>query len=342
MEKIILKTQSTESVIIIGEPWESVVNLLPSSGVVIITDDNVNDLYGNRFPDFNVISVPPGEESKTLGTAERISSDILKSGIDRSGFILAIGGGVVSDLAGFVAAIYMRGVRCGYISTSLLSQVDASTGGKTGVNLAGIKNIIGVIRQPEFVICDPRMLLTLSEDEYLSGLAELIKTAVIGDSGLFDIIEERFIDIRNRDVSLLETLVARAVKFKAGIVSEDENEKGRRRILNFGHTYGHAYEAELSIKHGFAVAAGMVVASEYSVKQGYCRPEDAERIKNILSRFGFPAKYDISAGTMEKLIIHDKKKAGKDIFFVFNKGIGDAEYERVPVADLIDFYKNNN
>lgn len=339
MENIILKTPSTESVIRVGENWEKVIDLLPASGVVIITDENINSLYGDRFPDFPVISVAPGEESKTLDTVGRVSSEILKYGVDRSGFILAIGGGVVSDLAGFIAAIYMRGIRCGYISTSLLSQVDASTGGKNGVNLGGVKNILGVIRQPEFVLCDPRMLLTLTEDEYMSGLAELIKTAVIGDAGLFDIIEERFIDIKNRNVPLLENLVARAVKFKAGIVTEDENEKGRRRILNFGHTYGHAFEAGLSIKHGFAVAAGMVIASRYSVLKGYCRPEEAVRISDLLSEFGFPVHYNISPVIIEKLILHDKKKAGKDIYFVFNKGIGNAEYIKVPVDDLIKFYK---
>ena len=183
-------------------------SILPGNGVVIVTDDNIRRLYGDKFPDVPVFSVLPGEESKKLEVIEHLAEKLLEAGIDRNGFILAIGGGVVCDLAGFLASVYLRGIRCGYVSTSLLSQVDASTGGKNGVNLGGTKNILGIIRQPEFVICDPAMLLTLSEEEYLSGLAEMIKTAVIGDKELFDLIEMNYKGIMDRDYDLLTALVA--------------------------------------------------------------------------------------------------------------------------------------
>ncbi|HLN19832.1 MAG TPA: 3-dehydroquinate synthase [Bacteroidales bacterium] len=342
MESIIIRTPVTESEIRIGEAWENVSGKLPSSGVVLITDDNLKKIYGSRFPDFPVLSIRPGEESKSLETAGRLSAEIMDLGIDRSGFILAIGGGVVSDLAGFIASIYMRGIRCGYVSSSLLSQVDASTGGKNGVNLGGVKNILGVIRQPEFVICDPRMLLSLSEDEYLSGMAELIKTAIIGDTELFGILEEQYAEIKSRNVDLLELLVTRAVRFKARVVTEDEDEKGLRRILNFGHTFGHAFEAGLAIKHGFAVASGMVLASAFSVEKGFCSEEDNFRIISLLKKFGFQLKQAVTPGMMEKLILHDKKKAGSDIFFVFNKGIGDATFMKIPVGELSHFYSRQN
>lgn len=171
MEKIIIETTGSGSEILVGEKWEAVSQMLPDKGTVIITDDNVNQLYGDKFPEAPVFSVSPGEGSKKMQIIEYLAEKLLDAGVDRSGFILAIGGGVVCDIAGFLASIYMRGIRCGYVSSTLLSQVDASTGGKNGVNLGGTKNMLGTIRQPEFVICDPEMLQTLPEQEYLSGLA---------------------------------------------------------------------------------------------------------------------------------------------------------------------------
>ena len=221
MEKIVVKTKGCVSEILIAKEWESVNELLPETGVVIITDNNVHRIFGNRFPDFPVFTVKAGESSKKMEEIESLAERLIEAGIDRTGFILGIGGGVVCDIAGFLASIYMRGIRCAYVSSSLLSQVDASTGGKNGVNLGGIKNILGCFRQPEFVICDPAMLQTLSEEEYFSGLAELIKTAIIGDEKLFEIIENNHEKIIKRDTELLSALISRAVNFKAVIVSKD-------------------------------------------------------------------------------------------------------------------------
>ena len=206
MEKITINTPGFRSEILVGEKWESVSGLLPEKGVVIITDHNVRRLYGDKFPGVPVFSLSPGEGSKKLEVIEHLADQLLEAGIDRAGFVLAVGGGVVCDIAGFLASIYMRGIRCGYISTSLLSQVDASTGGKNGVNLGHIKNILGTIRQPEFVICDPVMLQTLPDAEYLSGLAELIKTAIIGDKELFELIERSFDEIMLRNSGFFSRL----------------------------------------------------------------------------------------------------------------------------------------
>lgn len=322
----------------IGAGWESVTDFLPASGVVIITDDNIRRIYGERFPDVPVFSVLPGEESKKLAVIEQLSEKLLEAGIDRNGFILAIGGGVVCDLAGFLASVYLRGIRCGYVSTSLLSQVDASTGGKNGVNLGGTKNIIGIIRQPEFVICDPVMLLTLSDEEYLSGLAEMIKTAVIGDKDLFDLIENNFSGIMARDKDLLTVLVDKSVKFKAAVVTEDEMEKGLRRILNFGHTFGHAIEMKTMIKHGYAVASGMELATAFSHERGLTDYNVKQRIINILNKFELLNDYDIPSDQIEQLVMHDKKKSGSGIHFVFTSGIGKAVVEKVSIEEIIDFY----
>jgi 3-dehydroquinate synthase len=339
LEKIIIDTPGFRSEILVGGKWDSLAGLLNEKAAVIITDDNVNRLYGNRFPELPVLSVAPGEESKKLKVIEFLAEKLLEAGIDRSGFILAIGGGVVCDVAGFLASIYLRGIRCGYISSTLLSQVDASTGGKNGVNLGGTKNILGTIRQPEFVICDPEMLKTLPEEEYLSGLAELIKTAVIGDNELFELIEGSIDEIMERKSDLLTLLVAKSVRFKALVVTEDENERGLRRILNFGHTFGHAFEMQRAVKHGFAVAAGMVLAAEYSFEKKYLSLEEKNRIINLLKIFNLVGRLDISDVQMSKLVSRDKKKTGTDIHFVFAQGIGKATVDKVPVAEALGFYR---
>lgn len=339
LEKIIIDTPGYRSEVLVGEKLENAGTLLPVKGIAIITDDNVLRLYGKSFPEFPVYSVTPGEESKKLEVIERLAEQLLDEGIDRSGFILAVGGGVVCDIAGFLASIYMRGIRCGYVSTTLVSQVDASTGGKNGVNLAGTKNILGTFTQPEFVICDPALLQTLPAREYLSGLAEMIKTAIIGDKYLFDLIEKSVTAIKNRDNDLLTDLVAKSVRFKALVVSEDEKESGIRKILNFGHTFGHAIEMYHSVNHGFAVAAGMKLATDFSFLRGLINKEEKERITGILKRFGLLEDYNIPDNQIDRFILHDKKKSGSEIHFIFTEGIGKAVAEKIPLSEVTDFYK---
>jgi 3-dehydroquinate synthase len=338
LEKITIHTPGFRSEILVGERWDAVSGLLPEKGVIIITDDNVSRLYGDKFPKIPVFSLSPGEESKKLEVIEYLAEQLLLAGIDRSGFVLAVGGGVVCDIAGFLASVYMRGIRCGYVSSTLLSQVDASTGGKNGVNLGGTKNMLGTIRQPEFVICDPGMLQTLPDQEYLSGLAELIKTAVIGDKELFDLIEKSFEKIMSRDTDLLAILVTKSVRFKGLVVSEDEKETGLRRILNFGHTFGHAIEMQKGVRHGFAIASGMVLATEFSFKRRYINLVEKERIIRLLERFKLLTELDLTGNQMEKLVLHDKKKTGTEIHFVFTQGVGKAIVEKVPVDEVLDFY----
>lgn len=347
MERIVLNTPGSRSQVIVGENWENSGALLPDKEVAIITDDNVFQLYGDKFPRFPVFKVTPGEDSKRLEVIERLAEQLLDTGIDRSGFILAVGGGVVCDLAGFLASVYMRGIKCGYISTTLLSQVDASTGGKNGVNLRDAKNMIGTITQPEFVICDPVFLLTLPYREYLSGLAELIKTAIIGDKSLFELIEKNVESVKNRDNELLTELVAKSVRFKALVVSEDERETGVRRILNFGHTFGHAIEMYNSVHHGFAVASGMELAAWFSFFKGLINKDERDRITGLLKRFELLEENSVPDNKINSLILHDKKKTGSDIHFVFTEGIGKTTIEKIPVRVVVDFYmqyklKKNN
>ena len=339
MERIIIKTPDSISAIMVGARWEAVTRLLPESGVVIITDKNVFNLYGKSFPDFPVIKIEPGEESKKLRVIETLAGKLLKLGIDRSGFILAVGGGVVCDVAGFLASVYLRGIRCGYVSTTLLSQVDASTGGKNGVNLDRIKNVIGNFKQPEFVICDTTMLRTLSDEEYLSGMAELIKTGIIGDASIIEILEKNYAKVILRDRKLLSELVARSVKFKASVVVKDEKESGLRRILNFGHTFGHAIELHEAVKHGYAVASGMELATLFSYDKGLIDRKVCNRVINLMKKYNLLNSYNISSDTIGELILHDKKKSGDNIHFVFIEGIGTPEIRKVPAGEVIGFYK---
>jgi len=339
LETIILNTPAAKSEIYVGRQWESVGNLLPDSGVVIITDDNVLRLYGNKFPDFPIFSVASGEESKRISVIENLASKLLNAGIDRGGFLLGIGGGVVGDITGFLASVYMRGIKFGSVSTTLLAQVDASVGGKNGVNLGETKNIIGTIRQPAFVICDPVMLSSLPDDEYFSGLAELIKTAIIGDRDLFEIITENSDEIINRNVELLSMLIAKAVKFKASVVSQDELETGLRRILNFGHTFGHAIELTQNVKHGFAVASGMELDAWFSFIKGFISEDERDKIIDILKRFKLTTTIPTCEDEIRRLILHDKKKAGDAINYVFSQGIGQTVVEKIGIAEIMEFYR---
>ena len=341
MERIVINTQGAASEIFVGADWRRAFELVPREGAIVITDDNVFDLYGSQFPRFPVLKIKPGEASKSLKVVEQLSGELLDAGIDRSGFILAVGGGVVCDTAGFLASVFMRGIRCGYISTTLLSQVDASTGGKNGVNLGKIKNVIGNFRQPEFVFCDTSMLKTLSEEEYLSGLAELIKTGLIGDAAIIESLENKHDEVLSRDNEILSALIAKAVRFKASVVSRDEKESGLRRVLNFGHTFGHAIELHESVKHGFAVASGMKLATLFSKDKGCLGNDDSRRIISLLEKYALLKDYRIPHNIIDKLVIHDKKRSGSDIHFVFLEGIGKGIVKKIPVEEVSAFYRSN-
>jgi 3-dehydroquinate synthase len=339
LEKIIINTADNTSVIAVGEKWTDMAKYLPASGCVIITDDNILRLYGHQFPDFPVLCVAPGEGSKSLDTVGQITAQLLEIGLDRSGFIIGIGGGVVCDLAGFLASVYMRGIGFGFVSTSLLSQIDASVGGKNGVNSGQVKNVLGTFGQPDFVICDPVMLHTLPEEEFLSGLAEIIKMGAIMDPELLKDVELNRSAILKRDEVFLNDLIIRSIKLKASVVAEDEKESGRRMILNFGHTYGHVIETVLMLKHGYAVSSGMMLAAGISVKEGLLENSDFTRLFNILNDFGLISKHNIPADTLLKKLKGDKKKTGDEISFILIGPPGKATIRQISVNKLVEYYE---
>jgi 3-dehydroquinate synthase len=337
LKTIVISTGTKNSELRIGENWQNVKTLLPAGDIVIITDENINRLYGSKFPKAHVIVIPAGESSKNYRIIEKITKKILKLNIDRTGFILGIGGGVVCDITGFVASIYLRGIGFGFISTTLLSQVDASVGGKNGINLGGAKNMIGNFNQPLFVICDQTMLKTLPEDEYISGLGELIKHAIIKDKALLEIIKKEKARILSRDVAVMEKVIAQSVQIKADIVASDEREDGVRRLLNFGHTFGHSIELKYGYGHGMAVATGMVMAAQFSYFKGMIKKSEVDQISTILGSFSLLKKADLSGRVIGKMLIHDKKRTGDSIHFVLLKSIGNAVVEKVSLEDVREF-----
>ncbi len=282
-----------------------------------------------------LLAVPPGEASKSLERVGVLTREMAQAGLDRGSAVLALGGGVIGDLAGFVAAILFRGIPFVNLPTTLLAQVDSGVGGKTGVNLPEGKNLIGAFHQPRLVVADVRTLATLPERQFASGLAEVVKHAVIADGALFRYLEEHVEPIRARQPEVLRAVVARNCAIKAAVVAEDEREGGRRAILNFGHTVGHAIEAALAygtVTHGEAVARGMTVAAALSVRRGLCPPEDAERLRVLLDRFGLLTAPLPPLDVLEESLRTDKKRRAGQLQFVLSAGIGNTVL--APLAGL--------
>ncbi len=324
--------------ICIGYDFQDRIGLLiakehPANRYVIVTDSNVSGLYGKTFLEklrelglpAELLEFPAGEGSKTMDTVLALTSRLLERGVDRHSLLLALGGGVVGDLTGFVASIYMRSVPFIQIPTTLMAQVDSSIGGKTGVDLPAGKNFLGTFYQPKGVFIDLAFLETLPAREFGNGLAEILKYGAIDDPELLDALEGG-VDALRTDGPLLERVVAKSCHIKKGIVEIDETEKGLRRVLNFGHTVGHAVEAESGYRmsHGESVAVGMVAAASISEKLKYLPAEDRGRIASLIRAIGLPDRLprDMDTEGILSRIRKDKKKDGDTVNFVLLKKLG--------------------
>ncbi len=335
MQIITLKTISAETNIYVGLTFADfkskiedmrILNQVRNdiiSDITIITDSNVRAIYGKHFSEFNVIELKPVEGSKSLNTIENIYQQLLEYKIDRHGLIIGIGGGVVCDISGFVASTYLRGLRFGFVASTLLAQVDAAIGGKNGVNFLNYKNIIGTITQPEFVICDSRMLDTLPIQEYRCGLAEIVKTALAGNKDLFTLLELNIDSINNKDNSILNKIILEAIKFKVSIIEQDEKDKGIRQILNLGHTFAHAIESNTGMSHGETVSIGLCKSAEISVKMGFLNNSVYGRIKSLLNKFNLPIETKLSFEEMLPAMMKDKKRDDDKINIILIKDIGE-------------------
>ena len=325
--------------------------------IVIVTDETVAALHGPAVlaslkaagVHARLLTIPPGETSKSFAELERVIDRLLAFGLDRRGLIVALGGGVVGDLAGLAAALYMRGVDFVQVPTTLLAQVDSSVGGKTAIDTPRGKNLVGAFHQPRLVVADIDLLATLPERQLRSGWAEVLKHGLICDAAFFDWLAGEGAGGANGDPVALHRAVLRSVEIKSGIVSEDEKEAGRRALLNLGHTFGHAIEAELDfdeavLSHGEAVALGCAMAFRFSAARGLCAPAAAERVATVIAAAGLPTRLD-QAGTFnaERLTARmggDKKAEGGRLTLILAHAIGEAFVDKtVDAADVAAFLK---
>jgi 3-dehydroquinate synthase len=278
---------------------------------------------------YHRLFLPGGEEHKRLAPLEKLAEDMVESGGDRASMVLAFGGGVVNDMAGFLAAIFMRGIEVIQIPTTLLAQVDAAIGGKTGVNLAIGKNLIGSFYQPRVVLIDPAALDTLPEREYRAGLYEVIKAGIIRDPQLFRFLQGHSNEVLARQPDAVERIVGSSVRMKAEVVSADERETGLRRILNFGHTFGHALEAETAYTrflHGEAVAFGMRAAIHLGEVTASVSSAQADELLELVERYGpIPARDGVRAERLLARLAHDKKTIKGNVHFVLPVRIGEVK-----------------
>ncbi|MFH1714836.1 MAG: 3-dehydroquinate synthase [Elusimicrobiota bacterium] len=339
-----------------GQFTKSALHLTAQKGqkALIITDENVNKLYTAKLESaideagyFAVTKViPAGEKYKNMDTVKIMYEECLAHNMDRGSIIIALGGGVVGDMAGFTASIYLRGIPFIQIPTTLLAQVDAGIGGKTGIDLPQGKNLIGTFYQPKFVWIDPNVLTTLDDKEYINGLAEVIKYGIIKDEKLFDYLKENVKDVLEKNTNALEYILSACVKIKADVVAKDEKEQGLRRILNFGHTLGHALEAQegYTARHGECVAVGMSFAAFVSHKTGICDGEILDKIDEILVDYGFKdviIKYKELLGSggkkaddVIKIMKNDKKMDQGKVNYVLPVKIGGVVVKELILDDL--------
>jgi 3-dehydroquinate synthase len=277
--------------------------------------------------DYELLELPGGEEQKRLAHVEHLAEDMVERGGDRSSIVIAFGGGIVNDMGGFLAAIFMRGVPVIQVPTTLLAQVDAAIGGKTGVNLVSGKNLVGSFHQPLAVLIDPAALESLPEREYRAGLWEIVKAGIIREPELFRFLAHHSADVLAREAGAVDRIIADSVRMKAEVVSADERESSLRGILNFGHTFGHALEAETGYTrflHGEAVAWGMRAATWLAERSGHLSAEDSLEVFEILERYGpIPPVTGISAEKLRARLLHDKKTVQGKVHFVLPVRIGE-------------------
>ncbi len=332
---------------IIDETGSMCRNLSLGNRCALITNPTVGVHYAGRISEsleyagfsVSVLEIPDGESYKSSQTLNGIYDFLISSGINRESFIVALGGGVVGDIAGYAAATFLRGISFVQVPTTLLAQVDSSVGGKTGINHPLGKNLIGAFYQPRLVLVDISTLDTLPDREYRSGLAEIVKYGIVCDQDFFGFLEANLVKLSNRDRSALATAIRTSCSIKASVVGSDEREGGIRAVLNYGHTFAHAVESLTGYSrylHGEAVSMGMVQAAMLSEERGYATAEDTKRIISLLRSLGLPLSLEpFSPGGYQEAMLRDKKARDDGINFVFNRNIGGHVIEKTKDWDFL-------
>jgi len=334
MKQLQIKGISGASTIYVGATLAKLVDYLPVRAPILITDETVGRLYADQFPPGHRITIGRGEGVKSLDTVSRIYQELVAIEADRSACIVGIGGGIVCDIAGFVASTYLRGVRFGFVASTLLAQVDASVGGKNGVNFGGYKNMVGTFNQPAFVLCDLDLLQSLPAEQLQCGFAEIVKHGAIADAAMFQFLEDNAAKALALDPSVIERLVYDSLVIKSTIVNRDEKESGERRKLNFGHTFGHAIEKVTGVPHGQAVSIGMVLATELSRRRGLVSRPDADRLIDLLQQLNLPTRMSFDREAVLEALGKDKKREGDRVHFILLAGLGRAAIVAIPLEEL--------
>ena len=311
---------------------EQLQKLVPAEQTIILTDDNLFARHKKKFKGWKTIVIKAGEAHKNQSTVDHIIEQLIETGADRKTTLIGIGGGVITDITGYVAGIFLRGISFGFVPTSILAMVDAAVGGKNGVDVGLYKNMVGLIRQPAFILFDYSFLKTLPREEWINGFAEIIKHAAIKDAAMFKILEEAKLSTFQKNSDDIAKLVKRNVLIKTKVVVNDEFESGERKLLNFGHTIGHAIENLYQIPHGHAISIGMGLACRLSEKlTGF---KEGDRVIRLLKQYGLPPQFDFDKERAFDILLKDKKKAGQQISFILLNKIGKAEIKLISLEDM--------
>ncbi len=324
---------------LINEPFNSLEKFYPTDKTLILTDETVYNLHEAKFYGYKVIKINGTEKSKNQATIDDIISQMLKLSIDKSWMLLGVGGGVITDMAGFAASIYKRGIKLGLAPTTILGMTDAAIGGKNGVNVGVYKNMVGTMHRPTFILFDFSFLDTLSKAEWINGFAEIIKHACIKDANMFDELAKHNIDYYLQNRNAIASLIEKNISIKTTVVLNDEFETDERYLLNFGHTFGHAIENTYKLPHGHAVSLGMVIAAKISEEINNFYSIDKERLIELLKQYDLPVSIKIDVNNAYDLLKKDKKSSGDGINFVLLNKIGEAKVLKIPfimLESLID------
>jgi 3-dehydroquinate synthase len=328
-------THKTVSVLFDKKLLESIEETEASS-ICLLVDKNVYELHKNLFSSYDPIIIKSGEEFKVQATVDKVIDEMLERGYDRKTVLFAIGGGVTTDIGGYVASVYKRGIRFNQVPTSILAMVDAAIGGKNGVNTALYKNMVGTIYQPNQIIIDFSFLKTLPKEEWINGFAEIIKHSCIWDREMFNELSENNIDNFLNDETLTKKIIRKNISIKAAIVCSDELETGNRMLLNFGHTLGHALEKEYDLKHGFAISLGMVAAARISEEINNFYSDEKDLLLNLLEKYSLPVKLNFDKEAIWNGLLSDKKRNGETMNFVLLDSIGKAVVKPIGLTQLKD------
>jgi 3-dehydroquinate synthase len=320
-------------------PFAELSIIADPSKIIIVTDENIFALHKNKFDGITCIVIKAGEQYKQQATVDFIISELLKLGADKQTVLLGVGGGVVTDITGYAASIYKRGIGLALVPTSILAMVDAAIGGKNGVDAGIYKNMVGTVYQPSFVLYDYDFLKTLPVNEWTNGFAEIIKHACIKDAALFAILENYTLKDFQNDAELIAALIEKNVGLKMEVVTNDEFEKGDRKLLNFGHTIGHAIENLHKLPHGHAVSIGMIAACNLSEKINDLHFDDASRVVKLLAAYHLPVDIETDYDKVFEVLKLDKKVKGNSVDFILLDSIGKAIIKPILLEDLRQHFK---